>query len=214
MTRNRTAGGQARAPWVLAGVLLVAVTAMVTSRVVSDEKGDPPKMSPEEQKMMEAFAKASTPGEHHKHLEKLVGTWSAKSRFWMEPGGEPNEGKAIATWKPLFDGRYVMVNYEGDSPMGPFMGIGITGYDNLLKKYVDVWIDSMSTAIMNSTGTCDAAGRVFNYSGEGMDPMTQKMKTVRSVVRMVSDTEMVFEMFDKTPEGKEFRNLEITYTKK
>ena len=214
MTRNQIARGSARAPWVLAAVVLVAVTAMVTSRVVSDEKGEPPAMNEEMQKMMEAYAKASTPGEHHKHLGKLVGTWSAKSKFWMEPGGEPTEGTATATWKPLFEGRYVMLNYKGDSPMGPFEGIGITGYDNMTKKYVDVWIDSMSTAIMSSTGTCDAAGRVYNYIGDGIDPITQQKKTIRSVVRMVSDTEMHFEMFDKTPEGKEFRNLEIIYSKK
>jgi hypothetical protein len=215
MTGSKRTKQSARLRIALAAAALVAVTATLTTRVVSDEKGDQPKMSAEEQKAMEAWMKASTPGEHHKHLKKLVGTWSAKSKFWMNPGDPPSEGEGTATWKPLFDGRFVQLDYTGNSAsMGPFQGMGITGYDNMTKEYVDVWIDSTSTAIMSSKGSCDAAGRTFHYKGEGMDPMTGKMKVTRSVVRMVSDTEMHFEMFDTGPDGKDFKNLEIVYTKK
>lgn len=199
----------------LAVIALVAVTATMTTRVVSDEKGEKPKMSPEEQKMMEAWQKACTPGESHKHLQKMVGTWDAKTKFWMQPGAPPEEGTGTAIWESVFDGRYVMLKYDGNSAqMGPFQGKGITGYDNVTKQYVDVWIDSMSTAPMISHGTCDASGRTFKYQGEFSDPMTGKRKTNRSVCRLVSDTQMQFEMFDIGPDGKEFKSMEIAYTKK
>ncbi|MCC7316275.1 MAG: DUF1579 domain-containing protein [Planctomycetes bacterium] len=199
----------------LAAMALVAVTATVTTRVVSEEKGDQPKMSPEEQKMMEARIKATSPGEHHKHLMKLVGTWSAKAKFWMRPDDKPNEGQGTATWKSIMGGRYVMLNYDGNSAaMGPFQGISITGYDNITKQYTDVWVDSMSTAPFISHGTCDASGKTFQYKGEFIDPMTGKKSANRSVMRMVSDTEMRFDVYDFGPDGKEFQSLEITYTKK
>lgn len=193
---------------------LVIVTAAITARVVSDDKGQPPKMSPEEAKMMEAMKKAGTPGEEHKKLAALVGKWSAKTKFWMDPTQPAEEGVGTATWKPVFDGRYFMMEWDGNSAsMGPFQGISISGYDNVAKKYVDVWLDSMSTGMMMSWGTADASGRVITYEGEHHDCFTGQKKKSKSVTRMVSDTEMIFEMFDKGPDGKEFKNMEIIYHK-
>ena len=46
----------------------------------------------------------------------------------------------------------------------PFEGMGIVGYDNLLKKFVSVWIDNMGTGLMPGTGTYDAATKTYTYT--------------------------------------------------
>lgn len=193
---------------------IVLVTALVTTRVVSEDKPKGPEMSPEMQKMMEMCAKAGQPGEQHTKMKELVGTWDAKTKMWMDPSAPPTEGKGTAKWRSIFDGRYVIVDWEGDSPMGPFQGMGISGYDNVAKKYVDIWLDSMSTGIMYSWGTADPSGKTITFEGAYHDPMTGKPKKVKSVTRHISETEMVFEMYDTTPEGKEYKNMEIVYHKK
>ena len=40
----------------------------------------------EEKKMMEAYLRATTPGDAHKALQPLVGTWDTVIRFWQAPG--------------------------------------------------------------------------------------------------------------------------------
>ncbi len=153
---------------------IVLVTALATTRVVSEDKPKGPEMSPEMQKMMEMCAKAGQPGEQHNQMKELVGTWDAKTKMWMDPSAPPTEGKGTAKWRSIFDGRYVIVDWEGDSPMGPFQGMGISGYDNVAKKYVDIWLDSMSTGIMYSWGTADPSGKTITFEGEYHDPMTGK----------------------------------------
>ena len=41
----------------------------------------------------------------------------------------------------------------------PFSGVGIDGYDNLRKKYVTTWIDTMGTGIFSMEGTASAMER-------------------------------------------------------
>lgn len=41
------------------------------------------------QAMMEVYKKLVTPGESHKQLESLVGSWTVQTKEWMEPGKLP-----------------------------------------------------------------------------------------------------------------------------
>lgn len=47
------------------------------------------------QEMMEIFKVVGTPGEPHKALAKLEGSWATMSRGWMEPGKSPVESMGI-----------------------------------------------------------------------------------------------------------------------
>ena len=50
------------------------------------------------------------------------------------------------------DGRYIKVDVAGDMPgMGPFTGFGLTGFDNVSKKFVSTWVDNMGTGMMNGS---------------------------------------------------------------
>lgn len=177
----------------------------------ADEKAAP--MDDATKAMMETWEKYGTPGEHHKHLDALVGKWTSKSSFWMDSAGPPmqSSGSSETTW--ILGGRYLQQSYSGNMMGETFTGMGMTGYNNASKKYESVWIDSEGTGMMVTSGTIDAAGKVITQTGEYVDPMSGKPRAVRYVTRLVSPTQIVFEMHESGPDSKEFKTLEITYTK-
>src|SRR5262249_19647350 len=116
-----------------------------------------PAWADDKDKQLEAWMKAATPGPEHKALDPIVGEWTYAGKFWMEPGQEPMEMKGKASRKWVLDGRFVSEEVEGPGFGGPtpFKGLGWTGYDKIQKKYIGVWIDSMTTAMSHSVGEAD-----------------------------------------------------------
>lgn len=202
--------------WLAGAVSLVVVTAFVTTQVVSQDKGPPGKpMDPEMQKMMEQYAKFAETGPQHKQLGTRIGAWDVKTKCTMDPNAPPQESRGVSKVHTVLGGRWIIEEFEGEMPgMGPFSGMGITGYDNVKKKYVNFWLDTMGTGAMISEGSADPTGKTITYIGSFEDPILGKTKTVRSVARFVSDSKHTFEMFDTAPDGKEFKSLDIEYTRK
>ena len=163
------------------------------------------------QAMADLMAKASSPGPNHERLQKLAGEWSLTVRWTWDPSQAMQETKSTAVITSLMDGRYSQEQTSGEMQGKPFQGMGLTGYDNVLKKYVSVWIDNMGTGIMSSQGTPDATGSIVNWTGESSDPMTGKTSKFRMVTRFQDDDHHVFEMYIKSPEGKEYKTMEIAY---
>ena len=166
-----------------------------------------------EAEMMAKWTAHATPGEGHKVLEGMIGKWNATSKFWMDPAAPPQESKGTAESTWVLGNRFVQQTFAGEMMGEKFTGLGFTGYDNTAKVYVNTWMDSMTTSIMYSTGTWDAAKKELTSKGEYADPMTGKNKTYRSVMKVVSDDQHVFEMHEAGPDGKEFKTLELTYTR-
>ena len=167
-----------------------------------------------EKEMMEIWQKMATPGDAHKKLEPFVGSFTTKVKLWMAPGAPPEESEGTSEGKWALGNRYVEQRYEGTFQKQPFSGIGFTGYDNYKKKYVGVWMDSMGTAMMIMTGSCDASGKVFTCEGEMPDCMTGKVVKMKTIHKIESPTKHVFEMHMPDESGKMFKGLEVTYTKK
>ena len=71
----------------------------------------------------------------------------------------------------------------------------------------------MSTGLMVSEGTCDSAG-ACTFTGSWNDPVTKGKITSRMTTKWTSPTTEVFELFVPGKDGKEFRMMELTYTKK
>ena len=42
---------------------------------------------------MAAWMQVAAPGEEHEYLKRLIGTWKAKTKFWMDPDGPPQESE-------------------------------------------------------------------------------------------------------------------------
>lgn len=194
-------------------VALAGVTALVTSRAVSDDKKQPGGEA-QENEMMAKWIAAGSPGEHHKKLDVFVGNWKGVSKHWMDPSQEPEPTEATmkVTW--ILGGRFLKQEYKGEAMGQPFEGLGLWGYDNLKKKYTATWADNITTSIMAELGTCDASGKTFTLFGSQDNPMTGKAVKTKSITRIINKDKHVFEMYEPGPDGKMFKNLEITYTRK
>lgn len=179
----------------------------------SDEKSmgqTTEKMDP----MMEAWMKFANPGEKHKLLDPMVGSWNVTTTMWMAPGAPPSTSGGTCENSWILGGRYVMSSFKGEFMGQPFEGIGYNGYDNYRKRFIGTWMDSASTFIMVSDGDVDASGRVFTFTADYDDVMTGKKCTMREIVTIVDANKHVFEMYQPDPTGKEFKGMEIVYTRK
>jgi len=164
--------------------------------------------------MQEMMMKAATPGPQHEKLKKLVGEWNVTVKSMMDPSQPPQESKGTSVVTALMDGRYVQEQSTSEMGGMPFSGLGISGYDNVLNKYVSSWIDNMGTGIMRSEGTSNASGDVITWTGETPDPVSGKKTSFRMVTRFIDDNQHIFEMYSKGPGGKEVKIMELTYNRK
>jgi hypothetical protein len=165
------------------------------------------------QAMMDTYKKLATPGEPHKQLASLAGSWTTKTKSWMEPNKPPMESTGACEDKTLLDGRFLQQECTGEMMGQPYTGIGVHGYDNLTKKYVTTWMDSMGTGIFFMDGTASADGKTITLNGSHKDPMGGVMKH-RAVWKFVDANTQTFEMYMTEKDGKEMKMMEITYTRK
>lgn len=184
---------------------------MSVSLAVAKEKKQEKQMDP--QAMMETYQKLATPGEPHKQFASLAGSWTTKTKHWMEPNTPPTESDGSCEQKMLLDGRFLQQECTGDMMGQPFTGIGVIGYDNHTKKYISTWMDSMGTGIYVMEGTASADGKSITQKGSYNDPIEGPMK-LRGVTKIVDNNTEIFEMYGSGKKGKETKMMEITYTRK
>jgi hypothetical protein len=169
--------------------------------------------NPMDDPMMKAMVAYATPGPAQKAMQGMVGTWDAVIKSYMDPKN-PTESKGTSTYTSLMDGRYLQESVESEFQGMPFKGMGIYGYDNVLKKYVTTWVDNMGTGIMTGSGTSTDGGKTINYTSKGVDPVTGKEQSYRSVMHNMTPDQSHFEMYGPGPDGKEMKLMEITYTRR
>jgi len=191
---------------------LAAVTLFASS---VGRAADAPKPSAADQAMMEKMMKAATPGPQHAVLTKLAGDWACTVKFQTDPSKPAQQEQSTATITALMDGRYIQEVDAGQMMGMPFNGMGISGYDNVIGKYVSSWIDNMGTGIMKSEGTADASGKTITWLGTVSDPATGKVSKMRMVTTLLDDDHHTFDMYS-TPPGakKEMKTMTIEYARK
>ncbi|MFZ7113662.1 MAG: DUF1579 domain-containing protein [Desulfatiglandales bacterium] len=166
----------------------------------------------ETQSMMEVYERLGTPGDRHKILAGMAGRWTTRTRYWPEAGKPPMESVGTCEQKMILDGRFLQQEFRGEMMGKPFMGIGVTGYDNHTRKYVSTWMDSMSTSILFFKGT-ELNGKTISQACSYDDPVRGPMRW-RSVTRILNENSHVFEMYGTDSTGKEERMMEIIYTRR
>jgi hypothetical protein len=168
----------------------------------------------DQQKAMEAYMKAGAVTENHAFLKRFAGSWQAETAMWAFPGQPPTASQNTFEGKMILGGRFVSLAYKGMMMGQPFEGFQITGYDNLQKKFITLWIDDSSTAFFLLAGPKEAGKDVINQKGEWQDPMTGGMSKVRAVVTFTGPDSYVFAQFMGLPDGKEFKSMEMRCTRK
>ena len=193
---------------------VLALALLVPLAAAAQEKKPALPTEEERAKMMELWTKLATPGAGHKLLEPIVGSFDVKIVMWEYPGAPAQESTGASEHAWVLGGRYVRQTFRGSMMGMPFDGIGYTGYDNYKKQYISVWMDTMGTSMLIASGTADPTGKILTSTAEWDDAMTGKKSTVREVVRIIDNDTHTMEMYMPGPDGKEYRNMEITYTRK
>jgi Protein of unknown function (DUF1579) len=170
-------------------------------------------LSAQSQEEMKAFMDYMTPGPIQQMMAKSAGAWTGIVTMWMQPGASPTNSNLETTNEMILGGRYLKGTHKGTMMGMPFEGIGTTGYDNSKKIFVSSWIDNTGTGILYMEGSWDATTKSINLSGKSTDPLTGKDIPTREVWKFVDDTHQELEMFF-TEKGKEFKGMEIMFTKK
>jgi len=147
------------------------------------------------------------PGPEHAKFKEAEGTWDATIKSM---GGEFN-GKV--SFKVDLNGLWLLEYFQADFGGMPFEGRGATSYDPAIKKYVNVWIDSMATRPMLSEGTYDKATKTMTFVGTMPTPDGKSMKTTMTTVSKDVDTK-ILTMSAAGANGKEAEMFQITYKRR
>ncbi|WHZ25806.1 MAG: hypothetical protein OJF51_000601 [Nitrospira sp.] len=187
-------------------LFILAVGSPVSAKNQQPKKPDP-------QTMMETYKKLATPGEQHKKLAELEGTWITQTKHWMEPGKPPEETAGTCEMHMMLDGRFLRQECTGEMMGQPFTGIEVTGYDNYTKKYVTTWKSTMGTGLFVMHGTGSTDGKTITLKGDHSDPFQGVMKH-RAVWKVSDSNTQLFEMYHVGKDGKEMKGMEIRYERK
>ncbi|HYY53537.1 MAG TPA: DUF1579 domain-containing protein [Myxococcales bacterium] len=172
-----------------------------------------PQMSAAEQEMMQKYMQAATPGPEHQKLAKLAGTWKMDVTAWMTPGAPPEKSEGTAEFKTILGGRYLLQEVKGTMGGQPFEGRGTMGFDNVTKERFATWTDSMSTGLLVMRGKCPADAKKCTTRGQGSDAVAGKMVSFAETTTMTDDNHFTFELRGPGPDGKQYKMMEIKYTR-
>lgn len=165
-----------------------------------------------QEEMMKQWQSYLTPGPEHNMLMNMLGEWEGDITMWMDPTQPPQKSTGTTKYESLMDGRYVAGHYSGMMMGMPFNGMDLTGYDNALKVFQNVWIDNMGTGMMITEGVFDAETNTITYKGKMVIPDGSKVD-VRNIVTIIDKDHSKFEMFIDMGSG-ETKSMEINYKRK
>ncbi len=200
---------------------LLAAPIFAEEPKTTDTAASPAASQPDEKEMMAKMMALAKPGDNHRILADMVGTWKYKVKFWMAPDAPPSESSGTTVYKSIMGGRYVIGDVTGQMEMPgadgkmkktEFKGMSIDAYDNVKQKFVSTWIDNMGTGVMMLEGSYDPATQSLTYTGtaEMMPGMTSK---VRQVIKVGDKNQRSMEYYEDRGQG-ETKTMEINYTRK
>lgn len=159
----------------------------------------------------QAWLEASSVGPEHKVLNKAVGTWSYKSKWWESENLSPKESTGKTKMKLILGGRYLQQEATGKAEGKKFEGLGFIGYDNLQEGYDVIWMDNMGTGITRSTASYDENTKELSEVGKFTDPMaTEKVSTYQAKWKFIDKNNMTYTMY-VDHHGKPMKQMEIIY---
>lgn len=163
--------------------------------------------------LVETWVRYAMPGEHHKLLERMAGDWKTHIEYRMTADSPVVESEGACRRKWILGKRFLLEEFDGGNLGLPFQGLAIYGYDEFEKKYTSVWVDTMNTAMTTSKGTCAPPCNLIRFVGTHGDPWTGKKRSSRGVTHFIDETSHALELYERGVNGREFKMLEIIYTR-
>jgi len=194
--------------WIVATTVAVAVVFM-TPRVISQDVGASGGLS---QERLDELAARNEPGPEHELLAGLVGEWTTKSRYFLNPG-EAMLAEGKATNKMILGGRFL--SSETTSRGGPVRqeGLNLFGFDRRLEEYTLATFDTWGTQYLTAVGYMNEETQEITVSGEDFDPGMATVALFDIVLRLSGPDEYVLEFFENPTDGERALRVETVYTR-
>jgi hypothetical protein len=180
---------------------------------VLNQEGTKPGTKPDETDPMAKWQRYMTPGEMHRMMAKWDGNWNVEITMWMDTSTAAQSATGKVENKMIMNGLYQISKYSGDIMGMPFEGQGTTGFDNHRGLFETTWIDNMGSGIIKLEGFWNGANKTINLKGRMVDPSTATIKSIRQTIKIIDDNTQIMEMFTREPDGKEFKTMQIKYTR-
>ncbi len=192
--------------WLAALAMVIGGVGSVWSQ---DEPKTPEGFDPAElEKLFEEYA---TPGEEHQQFRRMVGDWKTKTTNYYPNPEEPTVTEGKASFRLLLGGRFLQQRFQGEYDGKRYSGIGTTGYDKALEKYVGSWMDTMGTGIMHTTGIYNEDKHQMVETGTSTCPLGEIK--FRMVTDYESNDKFTFTMFMAMPGMPEMKSMVMAYTR-
>ena len=150
---------------------------------------------------------AQGPSPEHAILKSMEGTWNAALKSMG------SESTGTQTSKMECGGLWLVTDFQAEFAGQQFQGRGLDGYDPEGKKYISIWVDSMSTKPMRLEGTYDKEKKTLTMRGEGVGPDGKPAKYKNETVVKDADHH-TFRMYVVNADGTEDEVMKIEYSRK
>ncbi len=146
-------------------------------------------------------------GPEHAMFKECEGAWDANVK------SKAGESKGSANYKVDLNGLWLLEHFKGEFGGKTFEGRGATSYDATKKKYVGIWIDSMSSTPLISEGTYDKASKTMTMHGMMSMHDGKSVKVIMTTVHKDADTK-TFTIRGASADDKDSEMLQITYKRR
>jgi hypothetical protein len=153
------------------------------------------------------------PGAKQAVLKNDVGVWDATVEMFMAPDAPPFASTGVATNVMGCGGMCLIGEFQSEIMGQPFSGHVMTAYDAMKKKYVGMWVDSMSLGPSFSEVTYDPATKTMTGTTEGPDMSGQITQMVTRGEWKDADTR-IESMYSQGPDGKDVLRMRISYKRR
>jgi hypothetical protein len=165
-----------------------------------------------------ASTRLALPGEQHRWLNPLVGTWAVEMLVWPAPGAAPIVSKELtATRAWTLEGRYLREELTGKFAGNPSNRVAILSYNNLEERFELVTIDTFEPGQMWYASHGKGSPSKIELVGENVEAgfgekPTGRKRTLRFEFEILSDRS-VERIYVKYPGEKEYLFVEQRFTR-
>ncbi|RZM00738.1 MAG: DUF1579 domain-containing protein [Pedobacter sp.] len=197
-----------------------SVSTTTTDGNITKENDDPDAPKPytrvDSATMMKNWQAYATPGDVHKMIASWDGKWDAEISSWWDANTPPMVSKAVCTNRMILGGRYQETSFTGTMMGQPFEGRGQMAFDNARKEFTSTWTDNMGTGFSVMKGKWDDATKTINLKGKMVDASAGDgvERPMREEYKVVDDNNHMLSMYCYGPDAKEFKAMEIKFTRK
>lgn len=146
-------------------------------------------------------------------LAKRAGEWTRTIRFVGGADSEATPSTGTSKISVILGGRFIQEQNEDVVFGRPVSGTRIYGYNDATKQYEAAWLYTMSSAILNLSGTSTDGGKVVDYTGTTYTANGGKTK-LHARVRQIDDDQFIVTLYAAGADGKEAPFQETTYQRK